>query len=98
MIDTNQRTEELGTERPVDLGIERDPQTVSTEKVSPRDIFKLAKGVLISTASIYVLLCAARIFYSGNEEGLKEVWGHGNFFLSNVITLVLGLYFGREVK
>lgn len=51
------------------------------EDVNPYDIFRLAKGILIVAASIYILLACVRIFYTGaNTDGVKEVWEYSKVF------------------
>jgi len=67
--------------------------------VNPYDIFKLAKGILIVAASIYVLFALIRIFYndgSSENSGVKEVWEYSKVVLNSIVSLVLGLYFGSK--
>lgn len=69
------------------------------EHVNPYDIFRLAKGILIVAAGIYVLLALTRIFYEGsdgNTQGVEEVWEYSKVFLNSIVSLVLGLYFGAK--
>jgi hypothetical protein len=67
--------------------------------LNPYDIFKLAKGILIVAAGIYVLFALIRIFYndaSGENSGVKEVWEYSKVVLNSIVSLVLGLYFGSK--
>lgn len=93
----------------VDLGDEAEVSNQKPEKkiytfepktdLNPYDIFKLAKGILIVAAGIYVLIALIRIFYtdSGTENsGIKEVWEYSKVVLNSIVSLVLGLYFGSK--
>lgn len=68
--------------------------TPKTEVVSERDIFKLAKWVLLAACLIFLGAAAARIFVPG--EGVKDVWEYTKSFIAPIVTLVLGLYFGNK--
>ena|ERR1700761_5664262 len=89
-------------EKAIDLGEEPviSSLTIKKEKddVNPYDVFRLAKGILIVAASIYLLLALIRIFYDGScaNEGIKEVWEYSKVFLNSIVSLVLGLYFGAK--
>src|ERR1700712_3528123 len=66
--------------------------SIAKEKVTEQDIFKLAKFILIICGSIYLVLA---VTYSiVQKDGIKDVWQHAEVFLTSVISLVLGLYFG----
>jgi len=87
----------------LDFGAEPETSAFKIKKekdnVSPYDIFRLAKGILIVAAGIYVLLALIRIFYPGNssnDEGIKEVWEYSKVLLNSIVSLVLGLYFGSK--
>lgn len=69
---------------------------ISSEHVSARDIFKLAKYILAVAAVLYFIVGGCRIFLG--TEGVKEVWEFSKVFLSSIISLVLGLYFGHGHK
>jgi len=66
------------------------------EKVSDKDIFNLAKNILLSCAVIYLILAVLRIKCDG--DGVKDVWEYSKVFLNSIISLVLGLYFGAKKK
>lgn len=68
--------------------------TPKTEVVSQRDIFKLAIWVLLAAGLIFISAAAARIFVQG--DGVKDVWDYTKSFITPIVTLVLGLYFGNK--
>jgi hypothetical protein len=86
----------------IDLGSESKTSEVEVKRekrnVDPWDIFKLAKGILITSTVIYLVLAMIRIFYSdhSNDEGIKEVWEYSKVLLNSIVSLVLGLYFGSR--
>lgn len=68
--------------------------TPKTEVVSEKDIFKLAVWVLLAAGVIFLGAAAARIFVPG--DGVKDVWDYTKSFITPIVTLVLGLYFGNK--
>lgn len=68
---------------------------VESSKVSERDIFKLAKLVLIICAGIYVLIAVSKVFLE-KEKGVDDVWEYSKVVLNSITSLVLGLYFGQK--
>jgi len=67
--------------------------------VNAYDIFRLAKYILITAASFYLLFALIRIFYcevAADTEGIKEVWEYSKIILNSIVSLVLGLYFGSK--
>ena len=69
---------------------------ITKNDVNPYDIFRLAKGVLLVATGIFLLLALLRIFYTGNVEGVKEVWDFSKVVLNSIVSLVLGLYYGSR--
>ncbi len=67
---------------------------ITKEKVTEQDIFKLAKIILIICGSIYLIL--AVVYAVIQQDGIKDIWHHAEVFLTSVISLVLGLYFGQK--
>jgi hypothetical protein len=65
------------------------------EDVSDKDIFKLAKVILLFCGLAYILIAVLKIF-SPVSEAVDEVWDHATVFLTSIISLVLGLYFGQK--
>jgi hypothetical protein len=92
MIDTQNETqpENLGEGSEADSSI----RITSEGKVTDKDIFRLAIGILLFCSAFYAVLIYFRLCYDSN--GSKEVWEHGKVFLSSTITLILGLYFGKK--
>ena len=98
----------LSTEDIADLGNEPAMHDQKSEKkiynfapktdLNPYDIFKLAKGILIVAAFIYVLIGLIRVFYhdGADNTGIKEVWEYTKVVLNSIVSLVLGLYFGSK--
>lgn len=67
------------------------------ETVNPYDVFRLAKGILISSVILYVVFATLRIFTPDcNKDGAKEVWEYSKVILNSIVSLVLGLYFGTK--
>ena len=78
-------------EEPAGLG---DSKLV-VSKVSERDIFKLAKLILLVCAILYLVIASLKI-YLNDAKGINEVWEYSKVFLNSIISLVLGLYFGQK--
>lgn len=94
-------TEET-TEQPVSFGEEQSVASfqnrqlrVESSKVSERDIFRLAKLILIICTGIYVLIALSKIFLE-KEKGIDDVWEYSKVVLNSIVSLVLGLYFGQK--
>ena len=66
-----------------------------TSKVSERDIFKLAKVILLVCSVFFVIIAMFKIFMN-DAKGISEVWEYSKVFLNSIISLVLGLYFGHK--
>jgi len=68
--------------------------------VSDYDIFNLAKKILAVCAVIFILLAMYRMSPSAalNEDGVKDVWDFSKVALNSIVSLVLGLYFGKKSK
>ncbi len=64
--------------------------------VSDKDIFQLAKKILIWCAILYIIVATARIFFE--TKGTIEVWDYTKVVLNSIVSLVLGLYFGSKKK
>ena len=66
--------------------------------VTERDIFSLAKTILLFSALIYILLAILNVStFSGiDQTKMKDVWDYSKVFLNSIISLVLGLYFGAK--
>jgi len=64
--------------------------------VSDKDIFQLAKKILIWCAILYIIVATARIFFE--NKGTIEVWDYTKVVLNSIVSLVLGLYFGSKRK
>ncbi len=92
------------SEEILDLGTEPENSSLKIklekDSVNPYDIFRLAKGILITATAIYLILAFIRIFYTGtdtcNTDGIKEVWEYSKVLLNSIVSLVLGLYFGAK--
>lgn len=74
---------------------------LSLEKgsVTERDIFSLAKIILLVSAIIYLTLAILNVldFPSViNSERMNAIWDYSKVFLNSIISLVLGLYFGAK--
>lgn len=68
---------------------------VESAKVSERDIFRLAKLILIICTGIYVLIALFKMILE-KEKGIDDVWEYSKVVLNSIISLVLGLYFGQK--
>ncbi|MGI4749227.1 MAG: hypothetical protein ACRYFB_01215 [Janthinobacterium lividum] len=68
---------------------------VQSTKVSERDIFRLAKLILIICTGIYVLIAIFKVSLE-KEKGIDDVWEYSKVVLNSIISLVLGLYFGQK--
>jgi hypothetical protein len=64
--------------------------------VTEKDIFNLSKYILLAAALMYIAVAIARA--NSETAGIKEVWEYSKVFLNSIISLVLGLYFGRKEK
>jgi hypothetical protein len=65
------------------------------ENVSDRDIFKLAKNILLCVFIAYIGIAICRI-YCTDAKGITEVWEYSKVILNSIASLVLGLYFGKK--
>jgi hypothetical protein len=83
--------EELG-EEPVEEG-----PSVNFIPLTDRDIFNLAKAILLTCAIIFISFAVLRIIFCTND-GMKDVWDYLKIILNSIISLVLGLYFGKKGK
>jgi hypothetical protein len=66
-----------------------------TSKVSEKDIFKLAKIILLACSIFFFIIAMFKIFMD-DAKGVSEVWEYSKVFLNSIISLVLGLYFGQK--
>ena len=66
-------------------------------KVSDKDIFNLAKSILMWCAVIFIIIALLRAFLFDNA-GVTDVWDFSKVALNSIISLVLGLYFGAKSK
>jgi hypothetical protein len=66
-------------------------------KVTERDVFKLAKWILLACLLVFLLTGTFKTWFSTNP-GIDEVWKWAHELLNPVIYLVLGLYFGKKDK
>jgi hypothetical protein len=76
---------------------ETPPFELIEQPVTDRDIFKLAKYVLLSCLCIYIIIGFLRIYLEDNK-GAAEVWEYSKIILNSITSLVLGLYFGKKAK
>jgi hypothetical protein len=90
------------TEQPVSFGEEQSVTKfqnrqlrVESAEVSERDIFRLAKLILIICTGIYVLIAIFKVTLQ-KEKGIDDVWEYSKVVLNSIISLVLGLYFGQK--
>lgn len=65
--------------------------------VSEKDVFNLAKSILLACAIIFIIIASLRARY-GDQAGVKDVWDFSKVALNSIISLVLGLYFGAKSK
>ncbi|HEU4495420.1 MAG TPA: hypothetical protein VFR70_00035 [Flavobacterium sp.] len=110
MHEANEIPENLGEEQELisyaSDRVEDSIFAVSPENVSPKDIFKLAKGILWASSIIFMLLALSRmmlpLWYEDSDEklleGVSEVWDFSKVALNSIVSLVLGLYFGSRSK
>ena len=86
----------MADEQPILFGEEQKNEKfiLKRETVSEKDIFNLAKYILLFSCLIYVFIAALRIFYE--NKGVIEVWEYSKIVLNSIISLVLGLYFGHR--
>ncbi len=64
------------------------------QKVSDKDKFILAKKILVTAVSIFVVFSLFHIFKPSEET--QEVYGIISEFCKTVILLVVGFYFGSS--
>jgi hypothetical protein len=71
---------------------------IETEtEVSDRDIFRLGKFILLFCGLAYLLIATLKIINPASPA-VDEVWSHATVFLTSIISLVLGLYFGQKKR
>jgi len=71
---------------------------IETEtEVSDKDIFRLGKFILLFCGLAYIFIAALKIIQPASEA-VDEVWNHATVFLTSIISLVLGLYFGQKKR
>jgi hypothetical protein len=66
-------------------------------KVSEKDIFKLAKVILL-TCSIFFLLIAGFKIFMNDAKGVSEVWEYSKVFLNSIIFTGVGIIFRPEKR
>jgi hypothetical protein len=69
---------------------------LSTEPVTPKDKFILAKWIL--AVSIVIMLIFSSIHLAFNIENSKEIWSVTFELGKTVILLIIGFYFGVKDK
>ncbi len=99
-------------EKPLDLGVETSPEKpldfgtepkaddkayAYNKQLSDRDIFDLGKKILFSILVLFICVSVVHMIFD-KYEGVKEVWEFSKVFLSSVVTLILGYYFGDKKK
>jgi hypothetical protein len=89
-MSVNDEIEEFGEEPP-----DSEDLKLVTSKVSEKDVFILAKVILLVCAIIYIIIALLKI-YLNDAKGISEVWEYSKVFLNSIISLVLGLYFGQK--
>jgi hypothetical protein len=68
---------------------------LTPEKVTERDIFRLAKSILLSCLLIFLVVATLRTIFSDNE-GVADVWRFSEVALNSITSWVIGLYFGKK--
>lgn len=67
--------------------------------VSPRDLFTLARGILIGLGVIYLTFGLCRVWIQEDQySGVKDVWEYTKVILNSTASLVLGFYFGNKTR
>lgn len=88
-------------EKPIDFGTELKNDTrgeAITSDVTAKDLFELGKRILLAVLFLLVFVSGARIGYDDSLSGVKEVWEFSKVFLSSIVSLILGYYFGDKKK
>jgi hypothetical protein len=67
------------------------------KEVNAKDIFLLGKKILLAILILFIVISATRISLDP-KDGPKEVWEFSKVFLSSIVSLVLGYYFGEKKK
>lgn len=92
--------ENFGSESAVDFGVEAVRSNLGNvfgKEVSAKDIFLLGKKILLAILILFICISAIRISLDP-KDGPKEVWEFSKVFLSSIVSLVLGYYFGDKKK
>jgi hypothetical protein len=73
--------------------------SLSKGVVTEKDIFSLAKQILLISGSVYLFFAIMDVLAFPkiiNSAKMDAVWDYSKVFLNSIISLVLGLYFGAK--
>lgn len=68
-------------------------------EVSPKDVFRFAKQILLYALGLYAIIALSYIFLSqlnGDKEASKDVWNFTSVAVNSIVSLVIGFYFGNR--
>jgi hypothetical protein len=71
------------------------------DDVSPKDVFRFAKQVLLYLLGLYTLIAVSYLVFSqinGNKEAIKDVWDFTKVAVNSLVSLVIGFYFGNRTQ
>jgi hypothetical protein len=83
-------------EQDIDIWEEEDDASplIEENKVTDKDILNLGKVVLAVCAIIFVIIAVVRIIFPTEET--KEVWDFSKVALNSIVSVIIGLYFGKK--
>jgi len=71
--------------------------SIEKEQVTERDIFMFARWILGVASGIYLVVAILYVSFNCNKpEAIKDIWDFSKVAVTNIITLVIGFYFGTR--
>lgn len=78
----------------------QDPLKQKGDNLTEKDIFGLAKGILISSLVVYIVVF---ILFAWSKSlrieaiPMKEIWDFSSQGLFGIVNLIIGFYFGGKI-
>lgn len=88
----------------LDFGNEFSDENLEDEKkkielsgiITPKHKMKFASRILVVAVALFILIASYYIFDCEKSERSEEVWAFSSLAISNIITLIIGFYFGDK--
>ena len=64
--------------------------------ITPKHKLKFAGRILVVAVILFIIIAGYYIFDCKKSERSEEVWAFSSLAISNIITLIIGFYFGDK--